>query len=332
MLAGMLAIGGIGLIAAFLLGIASKVFYVPLDPLVQGIAEALPGANCGACGFAGCSSCARAIARARIRPDACLAGGPEVAVAVAGILGVTIELREPDVANLGCWYRTEEADAKFIYDGAKDCRAAMLLFGGSKLCEIGCLSLGTCVSACPFDAISLGASGLPLVNTNLCTGCGTCEQICPKGIIRLSSQTRSIQHLYTTDQCTAPCQRAWPAGIDIPAYISHITAGNYRQAIPVLLMFALLPFLTGILTGISVGFVGVSFPIGFALLETGGFDISHVVLAYGMGFVGVLLSPVHLCLLVTKDYFKAEFDKVYRSLLMPVVPIAAMVIFLFLIY
>jgi len=102
--------------------------------------------------------------------------------------------------------------------------------------------------------------------------------------------------------------------------------------VPVLLMFALLPFLTGILTGISVGFVGVSFPIGFALLETGGFDISHVVLAYGMGFVGVLLSPVHLCLLVTKDYFKAEFDKVYRSLLMPVVPIAAMVIFLFLIY
>ena len=234
MLTGMLAIGGIGLIAAFLLGIASKVFYVPLDPLVQGIAEALPGANCGACGFAGCSSCARAIARARIRPDACLAGGPEVAVSVAGILGVTIELREPDVANLGCWYRTEEADAKFIYDGAKDCRAAMLLFGGSKLCEIGCLSLGTCVSACPFDAISLGASGLPLVNTNLCTGCGTCEQICPKGIIRLSSQTRSIQHLYTTDQCTAPCQRACPAGIDIPAYISHITAGNYRQAITVI--------------------------------------------------------------------------------------------------
>jgi hypothetical protein len=97
-------------------------------------------------------------------------------------------------------------------------------------------------------------------------------------------------------------------------------------------MFALLPFLAGILTGITVGFVGVSFPILLALLETGGYDISHIVLAYGMGFVGVLLSPVHLCLLVTKDYFKAKFDKVYRSLLIPVLPIVAMVIFLFLIY
>jgi hypothetical protein len=102
--------------------------------------------------------------------------------------------------------------------------------------------------------------------------------------------------------------------------------------VPLPLMFALLPFLAGILTGITVGFVGVSFPILLALLKTGGYDISHIVLAYGMGFVGVLLSPVHLCLLVTKDYFKARFDKVYRSLLIPVLPIVAMIIFLFLIY
>ena len=102
--------------------------------------------------------------------------------------------------------------------------------------------------------------------------------------------------------------------------------------VPVILMFALLPFLTGILTGITVAYVGITFPIAFALLETQGYSLSHIVLAYGMGFVGVLLSPVHLCLLVTKDYFRAQFDKVYRSLLMPVVPIVAMVVFLFLIY
>ena len=63
MIAGTLAIGGIGLIAAFLLGIASKIFYVAVDPLVLSVAEELPGANCGACGFAGCSSCAKAIAK-----------------------------------------------------------------------------------------------------------------------------------------------------------------------------------------------------------------------------------------------------------------------------
>jgi len=234
MLAGMLAIGGIGLVASIILGIAAKVFYVAVDPVVLAITEALPGANCGACGFAGCSSCARGIAKGKAKPDACLAGGAGAAVAIAEILGVTVEVREPDKAHLGCTYNVEEADTKFIYDGAKDCRAAKMLFDGSKVCEIGCMTLGTCVNACPFDAISIGENGLPEVNENLCTGCGTCEQICPKGIIRLTSQTRRIQHIYREDECTSPCQRTCPAGIDIPEYIRQIKAGNYRQAIMVI--------------------------------------------------------------------------------------------------
>jgi len=231
---GMIAIGGIGLIAAVLLGIASKVFYVAVDPVVLEIAEALPGANCGACGFAGCSSCAKVIAKGKAKPDACLAGGPEVALAIAQIMGVTIEVKEPDKARLGCTYNLEDAETRFVYDGARDCRAATLLFGGSKLCEIGCLTLGTCINACPFDAISLGSGGLPEVNENLCTGCGTCEQICPNSIIRLTSETRRIQHIYTEDECTSPCQRTCPAGIDIPGYIREITSGNYRQALRVI--------------------------------------------------------------------------------------------------
>ena len=231
MLSGMLVIGGIGLIASLLLGIASKIFYVAVDPTVLAITEALPGANCGACGFAGCSSCAKVIAKGRANPDACTACGPDVAVGVAEILGVTVEVKEPDKAWLGCWYNLENADTKFIYDGAKDCRAAIMLFNGSKVCEIGCMTLGTCVNACPFDALSIGEDGLPEVNESLCTGCGTCEAICPKGIIRLTSQTRRIQHIYTQDECTSPCQRTCPAGIDIPEYIRQINQGNYKQAI-----------------------------------------------------------------------------------------------------
>jgi len=234
MVAGMLAIGGIGLVASLLLGIASKIFYVAVDPTVLAITEALPGANCGACGFAGCSSCAKAIAKGKAKPDACQAGGADTAVAVAQILGVTIEVKEPDKAKVGCRYNVKEADTKFIYDGAKDCRAATMLFNGSKVCEIGCLTLGTCVNACPFDALSIGEDGLPEVNEYLCTGCGTCEAICPKGIIRLTSQTRRIQHLYTEDECTSPCQRTCPAGIDIPEYIRQINQGNYKQAIMVI--------------------------------------------------------------------------------------------------
>lgn len=234
MVAGMLVIGGIGLVASLLLGIASKIFYVAVDPTISAITEALPGANCGACGFAGCSSCAKAIAKGKAKPDSCLAGGADAAVAVAEILGVTIEVKEPDIARLGCSYTVEEADTKFTYDGAQDCRAAMMLFHGSKVCEIGCLTLGTCVNACPFDALSIGVHGLPEVNENLCTGCGTCEAICPKGIIRLTSQTRRIQHLYTEDECTSPCQRTCPAGIDIPEYISRIKQDNYEQAVMVI--------------------------------------------------------------------------------------------------
>lgn len=231
MLAGMLAIGGIGIVAALLLGVSSKIFYVEVDPVIQEIAETLPGANCGACGFAGCSSCAKAIAKGKAKPDACLSGGPDVTLAIAGILGVSIEVKEPDKARLGCWYNTEEADTKFTYDGVRDCRAAAMLFDGSKVCDIGCLTLGTCVNACPFGALSIGDKGLPVVNENLCTGCGTCEQICPKGIITLTSETRRIQHIYTTDECTSPCQRTCPAGIDIPEYIYQIKIGDYRQAV-----------------------------------------------------------------------------------------------------
>jgi formate dehydrogenase beta subunit len=231
MLTAMIAIGGIGLAASILLGIASKVFYVHVDPVVQAVAEALPGANCGACGFAGCSSCAKAIAKGRASPDACLAGGADAAVAVAQILGVEVEVKEPDTARVGCWYAPQEADTRFLYDGVRDCRAAMMLFSGSKLCPIGCMALGSCVSVCPFDAIRIGERGLPEVNSNLCTGCGTCVGTCPKAIITLTSQTRRSQHLYRTDECTAPCQRTCPAGIDIPGYITRIREGDYRGAI-----------------------------------------------------------------------------------------------------
>jgi formate dehydrogenase beta subunit len=231
MLTALLVIGGIGFASSIILGIASKVFYVEVDPIVQAVTEALPGANCGACGFAGCSSCAQAIAKGRATPDACKAGGAQAAGAIAQILGVTIEVREPDTARVGCWYSPEQADTRFAYDGVRDCRASMMLFSGTKLCPIGCLALGTCVAACPFDAIRIGDAGLAEVNRNLCTGCGTCVAICPRSIITLSSQTRRSQHLYQSTECTAPCQRTCPAGIDIPGYITHIREGNYRAAL-----------------------------------------------------------------------------------------------------
>jgi len=234
MIEAILMMGGLGLIVGAGLAAASKIFYVYVDPLIVAVDEALPGANCGGCGYPGCSSNAEAIVAGKSPPNSCVAAGPEVAEEIAAILGVVIEAKEPDIARPGCTYGVADADVKYIYDGLADCRAAALINGGMKVCHIGCLGLGTCARACPFDAITMGPEGLPVVDESRCTGCGTCERVCPKHIITLSSVTRRIIREYTTDDCTTPCQRACPAGIDICEYIQQIERGDFHRAVQVI--------------------------------------------------------------------------------------------------
>ena len=167
-------------------------------------------------------------------PNSCVAAGPEVAEAIADIMGVKVEAVEPDIALPGCYFGVRNADTKYVYNGLDDCRAVSLLGGGMKVCTIGCLGLGTCARACPFDAISMGPQGLPVVSENKCTGCGTCERVCPKHIISLSSITRRIIREYTTEECTTPCQRGCPAGINIREYIRQISLGNNHRAVQVI--------------------------------------------------------------------------------------------------
>ena len=167
-------------------------------------------------------------------PNSCVAAGPEVAEAIASLMGVEIKAVEPDIALPGCFFGVQDADTKYAYNGLDDCRAVALLGGGMKVCTIGCLGLGTCARACPFNAISMGPKGLPIVNEKRCTGCGTCERVCPKHIINLSSITRRIIREYTTEECTTPCQRACPAGINIREYIRQISLGNNHRAVQVI--------------------------------------------------------------------------------------------------
>ncbi len=230
MLSAVLAIGGLGLIAGFGLAVASKVFYVYTDPRIDQVLDALPGANCGGCGYAGCSGAAEAIVKGEAPPNVCVAGGDEVAAKIASILGIEFTGALPQFAEIGCHFSVDEAEVKFQYEGVMDCRAAVLFDQGQKECEVGCLGLGSCVKACPFGALKMGKK-LPEVDPNKCTGCGTCERVCPKNVIRVIKITQRLTSFNEEGQCLAPCQQTCPAEINIPLYIKKIREGDYEGAL-----------------------------------------------------------------------------------------------------
>jgi len=166
------------------LAVAATVFAVDIDPRVEQVTDELPGANCSACGFPGCSALAEAIVKGVAPADACPVATPEAVALICKIMGVQIEERTPVVAIVRCKGGPDVGECQ-IYDGIQDCRAAMLLTGGIlKNCEYACLGFGTCADVCPFDAISM-RGGTPYVNEKLCTGCGKCAAACPKNIIEL---------------------------------------------------------------------------------------------------------------------------------------------------
>ncbi len=224
---------GLGLVAAVGLSIASRAFYVWEDPRIAEVEDALLGANCGGCGYPGCSSAAEAVVNGEALANVCVAGGPEISANVASIMGVSVEDIEPEIAEQWC-FGGERAETLFEYNGIRDCRAAVQFYGGEKVCEIGCLGFGTCVRACQFGAITMGKQGVPVFNPDKCVGCGSCVSKCPKGIISLISTTTKILHLNTTDECLAPCRQRCPAQINIPAYIDAIMKQDYEGAIKIL--------------------------------------------------------------------------------------------------
>ncbi len=184
-LTAILAMAGLGILLSLMLGIAAKVFYVYIDPRIEAIADMLPGANCGGCGYAGCSDYAEAIVTKGAPPNLCVATSKEVIENVCTLVGASVELGERRIAKVFCRGTEEKAKRRFIYQGAVDCRAAVISTGGDKECEYGCIGLGTCVRSCPFGALSMGEDGLPKVDESLCTGCGSCVKVCPRNIIRL---------------------------------------------------------------------------------------------------------------------------------------------------
>ena len=152
-------VGVVGIFVGVFLGVAGIRFKVQVDEKEEAVLAALPGNNCGGCGYAGCSGLA--------------------------IMGVEAEASERMVAFVACQGDCDKAGKDYDYYGIEDCR--MMSFvpgGGPKSCNSGCLGFGTCVKVCPFDAIHV-IDGVAVVDKEACKACGKCIAVCPKKLISL---------------------------------------------------------------------------------------------------------------------------------------------------
>ncbi len=189
------SMAGIGLVLALILVLADKKFAVEEDPRIEKAIELLPGANCGACGFAGCAAYAAAIVEDGAELTLCKPGGAEVVQKLSELLGVeAVEAGAPKVARVFCSGGLKEAVRDKVYQGVKTCAAANIT-GGEKACMYSCIGYGDCVRACPFDAMYMNENGLPVVILEKCTGCGECVKACPRGIMQLTEYDEVV-HVY----------------------------------------------------------------------------------------------------------------------------------------
>ena len=175
----------LGLLIGLFLGVAGEKFKVEVDEKEIKVRELLPGSNCGGCGYAGCDALAKAIAAGEADVNACPVGGSAVADAISAVMGVSGDAKEKLVAFVKCAGTCDKAGVKYNYYGAMDCEQAAMAPGrGDKKCTYGCMGLGSCVKACPFDAIHI-EEGIAKVDKEKCVACGKCVAICPNHLVEL---------------------------------------------------------------------------------------------------------------------------------------------------
>lgn len=178
-------VGGTGLFIGVFLGFAGRKFAVQVDEREEAILDALPGNNCGGCGYAGCSGLAAAIVKGEAEINGCPVGGAPVAEKIGEIMGQNAGEQVKQVAFVKCAGTCEKAKKDYEYYGVHDCvMISMMQNGGPKSCDYGCIGEGSCVQACPFDAIHI-IDGVAVVDKEACKACNKCVVVCPKHLIEL---------------------------------------------------------------------------------------------------------------------------------------------------
>ena len=179
-----LLVAGIGLLIGLILSVASIIMAVPKDEKAEKLLEALPGANCGACGYSGCSGYADALAKGKAEVGLCAPGGLACAKELSAILGVETGSMDKKVAAVHCMGSCDNTKNKANYQGVRSCAAAVKIGGGLTACSYGCLGLGDCESVCPYDAIHV-CNGVAVVDNDKCKACSMCVKECPRRLISI---------------------------------------------------------------------------------------------------------------------------------------------------
>jgi electron transport complex protein RnfB len=194
------ALGGLGILFGLVLTFADKKFRVPADECFALVREAVAGANCGACGYAGCDAYSEAVVKGMAAIDLCTPGGQKTLSALAEIMQKEATDVEVQVARVHCQGETGVVKPRFDYSGYQTCHTAVSLSGGPNLCVWSCVGLSDCVRVCRFNAMKI-VNGIVQIDEEKCTACGMCVKECPRAVLKLLPKAARV---------TVRCQNAAP--------------------------------------------------------------------------------------------------------------------------
>jgi len=188
-------VGGLALIFGMILGHSAQKFAVETDPKVERIFNALPGANCGGCGFPGCAVFAARVATGEASYSGCPPAGAEGAARIAKHMGIDVVASNRKSVYVKCNGTDDNVKRNYFYDGPKSCVAAsQLAAGGNKSCIYSCIGLASCQNVCPFGAIKM-VDSVAVISREKCTACGKCVEVCPKKLIEIAPDRAKVRIL-----------------------------------------------------------------------------------------------------------------------------------------